>query len=74
MVQFVLFETVGNPVELCRCPTGLFLFNGSLGFRSEYGDDAYCLDSGEYFWGGASGDRIKRNSLMVQPMQRRPTL
>lgn len=76
-------ETLGELVSLSECPPGLFLWNGTLGFMSEYGAmepvvmgktwtvgkraDAYCADSGEYFWGGTSNhdDRAK---LMVQPV------
>lgn len=66
----------GEPVTLDDCPEGLFLFNGNLGFMTEYTTekndgfqqrDAYCGDSGEYFWGGASSAR-ERAKLIVQPM------
>lgn len=71
-------------VTLAECPPGLFLWNGTLGFKSEYGAmepadlgktwtvgnrvDAYCADSGEYFWGGTSNhdDRAK---VMVTPIE-----
>jgi hypothetical protein len=58
-------------VSLAECPPGLFLFNGYYGFKTEYQDDngpeAYCLASGEYFWGGTNGDTSKRRSLLVMP-------
>lgn len=66
----------GEPVTLDDCPEGLFLFNGYLGFMTEYATDkndgfrqrdAYCVDSGEYFWGGTSNAR-ERAKLIVQPM------
>lgn len=79
--------------ELCtlaECPPGAFLFNDTLGFKTEYnamqsdgpvacpGDqirwkvsnwpEAYCMDSGEFFWGGAANheDRAK---LLVLPVE-----
>lgn len=55
-------------VRLGDCPPGLFLFNGHLGFKSEYGgNDVFCADSGEYFWGGAA-DNVARDALMVLPL------
>ena len=58
-------------VTLAECPPGLFVFNGSIGFKSEYstdtaGPDAYCLESGEYFWGGTD-NRADRVKLKVSP-------
>ena len=68
---------MGEPVTLNACPPGPFEFNGSIGFRSEYATtleeprryqvDAYCFESGEYFWGGASGTEA-RAQLVVQPL------
>lgn len=67
----------GEPVPLNECPPGPFAYNGSLGFRSEYATtledprrhqvDAYCFESGEYFWGGAKGTEA-RGKLIVQPL------
>ena len=56
---------------LRRCPPGLFKQDGKLvGFKSEYGTDAYTLRTGEYFWGGvADGDHSKRNNLKVTPVE-----
>ncbi|CAA2142788.1 hypothetical protein [Hyphomicrobium sp. ghe19] len=67
-------------VSLDDCPTGLFWFGETLGFKSEYsrpkaeGDlivgaqcDAYVVGSGEYFWGGTSDWRA-RAKLMVTPL------
>lgn len=55
-------------VTLAECPPGLFVFNGSYGFRSEYGTDAYCLESGEYFSGGTNGGKAIRAALLVEPV------
>lgn len=67
-------------VTLDDCPTGLFWFDGTLGFKSEYATtkqengqiiglqcDAYVVSSGEYFWGGTSDWRA-RTKLMVTPL------
>jgi hypothetical protein len=64
-------------VSLDECPEGLFLFNGTLCFKSEYHTqsqvtgysqcDAYVVSSGEYFWGGASTAEA-RDNLLVTPV------
>ena len=59
-------------VPLAECPPGLFEFEGRLGFRSEYRSnegwpDAYVVESGEYFWGGAER-HPERAELMVLPL------
>lgn len=63
----------GKPCTFANCPPGLFLHAGMLCFKSEYSTkpgqpDAYCVDSGEYFWGGTSGDLEKRLALIVTPV------
>lgn len=75
-----------DPVELERlsdctlaeCPPGLFMFNGTMGFKSEYTTtlenprryqcDAYVVESGEYFHGGAKGTQ-DRAALIVTPLR-----
>jgi hypothetical protein len=77
-------------VTLAECPPGPFLFDGSLGFKTEYGmtlvdengadmpgdqirwqvtswPDAYCMESGEVFWGGAKSHE-ERARLLVEPV------
>jgi hypothetical protein len=65
-------------IQLRDCPTGLFWFNDTLGFKSEYKTqsksspevwqcDAYVVASGEYFWGGIS-DARQREQLLVKPI------
>lgn len=66
IVKPLEFETT-----LAGCPPGLFVFNGTLGMKSEYSTDAgemevYLASSGEAFWGGANSHK-ERNSLMVIP-------
>lgn len=66
----------GKMCTLQDCPPGLFLFDGTLGFKTEHymrgapeglGAGAYVLASGEVFWGGAHTHK-ERCSLMVQPL------
>ena len=66
-------------VRLGEAPVGLFEYDGTIGFKSEYGKvhtdeqgtfvqvDAYVVCSGEYFWGGAKTSR-ERNNLLVTPL------
>ena len=59
-----------------ECPPGLFLFDGILGFKTEYSMElgrlecypqAFVVASGEVFWGGARSHE-ERSKLMVQPL------
>jgi len=58
--------------SLAECPPGLFLFEGSLGFKSKYLIDGemevFCMDSGKHFW-GHTGTRDQRRKLIVQPCE-----
>jgi hypothetical protein len=67
-------------VTLNSCPPGLFLFEGMVGFKSEYSTvtaagyiqcDAYVVESGEYFAGGAKSTE-ERGALMVAPIHLAP--
>ena len=69
---------IGDEVTLSSCSPGLFLFNGTLGFKTEYdtiglnghplnSPEAYVVASGEYFWGDTS-DRGKRDELLVRDL------
>lgn len=65
-------------VTLSECPPGLFVYRDTLGFKSEYRStnqhtgfsksDAYVVESGEYFWGGAEHEKDREN-LMVTPVE-----
>lgn len=65
-------------VTLNNCPPGLFWFGETLGFKSEYTStlenprryqcDAYVVESGEYFHGGARSTE-ERGRLMVRPIE-----
>ena len=68
-----LVRRVGRLTTLDKCPPGMFEFNGSFGFKTEYSDphlgpEAYCVESGEVFWGGATNN-LQRGSLLVQPVE-----
>jgi len=88
--EWTLVITTRRRVKLKDCPPGPFLFNGSVGFKTEYSaavprdmgngkfehvclhaSDAYCLDSGEFFWGAVTTHK-ERDDLMVYPMEARP--
>lgn len=60
------------------CPPGLFLFDRTLGFKTEYrdtnGPEAYVVASGEYFWGGVAGLKDARRQLVVIPLRIKPPL
>jgi hypothetical protein len=60
-----------SPTTLRDCPPGLFLYEGELGFKSEYSDEsgphAYCVSSGEFFWGRAKKP-AERGALTVVPV------
>jgi hypothetical protein len=60
----------GYRCSLDQCPPGLFRHGDDFGFKTEYrdqnGPEAYCADSGEYFWGGTDDKEVRRN-LQVMP-------
>lgn len=57
----------GPSCSLAECPPGLFRVGVRLGFKSEYGADAYVLESGEFWWGGCKTS-WERAEQMVQPL------
>ncbi len=57
-------------VRFRDCPTGLFIFDGIVGFKNEY-NEAFLLDGGETFWGGVSKGE-DRDELLVQPLRSAP--
>lgn len=67
----------GWPCTLKDCPPGLFVYDGTLGLKTEYyaninGEEhqpeAYLAESGEVFHGDTGGDNVKRRGLPVQPV------
>lgn len=40
-------------IPLRDYPKGLFICDNTLCVKTEYGNEAYIVWSGEYFWGGA---------------------
>lgn len=53
--------------RLVNCRPGLFLFDGELCLRTEYGVDSYIVSTGEAFWGG-TGSHEARGRLWVLPV------
>ena len=54
-------------VSLSDCLSGLFLFEGSMHLKTEYGE-AYVCQSGEFFWGVTTTHLEERADLMVLPL------
>lgn len=46
-------KTAKKLIPLRDYPKGLFIKGNTLCVKTEYGNDAYIVGSGEYFWGGA---------------------
>lgn len=40
-------------VRLKECPNGLFMYEDTLCLKTEYGNEAYIVWSGECFWYGS---------------------
>lgn len=60
----------GWPCTLGECPPGPFIYNGNLGFKTEYtnnGDIEVFCETGEYFWAGTNVAE-ERNKIIVQPV------
>ena len=61
-----------NECKLENLPTGsLFLFESSLGLKTEYTDDdgpidAYIIGSGEFFWGGTNTPKKQRELIVTE--------
>lgn len=67
----LVLQPIGWKCTLNECPPGLFVFDESVGFKSEYRTndgnlEAFCKN-GEYFWGGASTQE-QRGKNIVQPV------
>lgn len=69
---------MSGPVELQDCPVGLFRSEaGVLCLKTEYTSargkiEAYIVESGEAFWGGASTPEDQRR-VLVTPVEYRPS-
>ena len=57
----------GRPCKLSECPVGLFLSGTTLCVKTQYGCDAFIIESGESFWGPAPQTKKSRDGCMVQP-------
>ena len=61
-------------IRLEKCPIGLFMFDGVLCLKTEYGDnngriDAYIVSSGEFFWGYAPQSIASQRRQLVTPVR-----
>lgn len=54
-------------VKLKDCPKGLFIKDNTLCVKTEYGNEAYIVWSGEYFWGGAE-TKAEIGEVLVLPI------
>ncbi len=54
-------------VKLKDCPIGLFIKDGTLCVKTEYGNESYIVWSGEYFWGGAK-TKAETGEVLVLPI------
>lgn len=55
-------------VKLKDCPIGLFITDDkTLCVKTEYGNEAYIVWSGEYFWGGAE-TKAEIGEVLVLPI------
>ena len=57
-------------VPLKNCPIGLFVKDHTLCVKTEYGNEAYIVSSGERFWGGAK-TKEQIGEVLVLPIQDR---
>jgi hypothetical protein len=46
-------KTAKELIPLRNYPYGLFMHGDTLCVKTEYGNEAYIVSSGEAFWGGA---------------------
>lgn len=62
---------------LIDAPVGLFMYDGIMGFKTEYMTngfvEAFVVESGEYFWGGVKTSE-ERNNLEVTPIEAEPVV
>lgn len=59
-------------VTLVNCPIGLFMYEGTLCLKTEYGNnegriDAYIVSSGEFFWGEHPQTIANQRKQLVTP-------
>lgn len=67
MGKHLILKPFGWPTTFRDCPPGLFVFNGGVCLKSEYGEGESFCESGEVFWGGTSTPNERAN-LVVQPV------
>ena len=58
-------KTAKTLIPLRDYPKGLFIHDETLCVKTEYGNEAYIVWSGEYFWGGAKTKEDIGNILIL---------
>ena len=58
-------KTAKTHIPLRDYPKGLFMHDDTLCVKTEYGNEAYIVWSGEYFWGGAKTKEDIGNVLIL---------
>lgn len=59
--------TTKKLIRLRDYEKGLFMYNNTLCVKTEYGNEAYIVWSGEYFWGGAE-TKEKIGDVLILPI------
>lgn len=65
---------MSETTTLAQCPIGLFLHEGELCLKTEYGDnqgriDAYIVSTGEFFWGHSPQTIANQREQIVTPVE-----
>lgn len=65
---------MSETTTLAQCPIGLFLHEGELCLKTEYGNnegriDAYIVSTGEFFWGHAPQTIANQREQIVTPVE-----
>lgn len=60
-------KTAKKLIPLREYPKGLFMKDGTLCVKTEYGNEAYIVWSGEYFWGGAK-TKAEIGDILILPI------
>lgn len=60
-------KTAKELIPLRNYPYGLFMHGDTLCVKTEYGNEAYIVSSGEAFWGGAE-TRFDIGDILILPI------
>ena len=61
-------KTAKKLIPLRDYPKGLFVHDDTLGVKTEHGNEAYIVWSGEYFWGGAK-TKEEIGDVLILPIE-----